>query len=219
MHKSSLLRMNWFVQTYLNTNRTFGEGVNVLDVGSYDVNGTYKTFFPAPAFIYTGLDMGAGPNVDVAVETPYHWPMLADESFDVVVSGQAFEHIEFFWFTMAEMVRVAKKGALFCIIAPRLYGRHRHPTDTYRFDEDGMIALARYGCLEPLHASMNLAPSGASPAWYSPAGDAMLIAKKPQTWSGLADQRLYKYFPADLDALRGGFIPLQQQPYFHLMSG
>ena len=204
MHRSSLHRMQWFVETYLNTDLA---DVKVLDVGSYDVNGTYKRFFPAPAFSYTGLDIAAGPNVDVVAENPYHWPMLADESFDVIISGQAFEHIEFFWFTLGEMVRVAKKGALFCIIAPRMHGRHRFPTDTFRFDEDGMIAVARYGALRPLHVSMNLAPPGAPKDWYSGHGDALLIAKKPETWAGLADPHTYTYVPADLDALHGDFIP------------
>jgi SAM-dependent methyltransferase len=204
MHNTSLLRMQWFVQTYLGCKSS---GITVLDVGSYDVNGTYKRFFPAPAFLYTGLDIAAGPNVDVVVVNPYHWPMLADESFDAIICGQAFEHIEFFWFTLEEMVRVAKKNALFCIIAPRGFGRHRYPIDAYRFDEDGMIALARYGGLEVLHVSTNLAPPGAAKAWYSgDHGDSMLVAEKPERRSGLADPRRYTYVPADLEALRGNFV-------------
>jgi hypothetical protein len=43
MHKGSILRMEWFVHTY--ASKITGDGVRVLDVGSYDVNGSYKPLF------------------------------------------------------------------------------------------------------------------------------------------------------------------------------
>ena len=51
MHKSSMLRMKWFVDTYLDETK---KG-NILDVGSYDVNGTYKELFEETAYSYQGL--------------------------------------------------------------------------------------------------------------------------------------------------------------------
>ena len=88
-------RMGWFVKNYCqqldpNTKK------KVRDVGSYDVNGTYKMLFPDDYFEYSGLDMVPGPNVDVCIENPYVWNDFANESFDIVISGQAFEHTEFF---------------------------------------------------------------------------------------------------------------------------
>ena len=159
--------------------------------------------------------MESGANVDIVAKTPYHWPMLKDESFDVIISGQALEHIEFFWLTISEMTRVLKKGGLICIIAPRGFGRHRYPVDCYRFDTDGMVALAKYANLKPLHASMNLAPAGASPAWYSAndiTADAMLIAEKPTDWSGMIDPRTYVFEQNDLETLATGFIEMPKVP-------
>ena len=106
MHESSLLRMQWFVDTYLDTQKS----ASVLDVGSYDVNGSYKQFFTGPRFTYTGLDMVSGPNVDYVLKNPYQWEEFPDAAYDVVVSGQTFEHTEFFWLTLAEMARVLRPG-------------------------------------------------------------------------------------------------------------
>ena len=41
MHNSSLKRMEWFAKKYMKE----GKERSVLDVGSYDVNGSYKNIF------------------------------------------------------------------------------------------------------------------------------------------------------------------------------
>lgn len=204
MHESSLKRMEWFVKNYLE-NRT--ETMSILDVGSYDVNGTYKQFFNNEKYRYTGLDMVTGPNVDIAIKHPYQWTEIKNETYDVVISGQALQHAEFFWITVGEMARILKKGGLMTIIAPRgLYGVHRYPVDCYRFDTDGMIALARYCNLEVLHASTNLSPDG-DPSWYSPSEDSFLIAKKTLDWSGMLDISTYTCTPYDITKANSNFIP------------
>jgi len=136
--------------------------------------------------------------------------MLKNDSFDIVISGQAFEHIEFFWFTLGEMVRVLKPSGLMCIIVPRGSKRHGYPVDCYRFDVDGVIALAKYGGLRPLHASTSIAPPGASDAWYS-IHDSMLVAEKPLVWRGLLDPMEYKYTPNNYEKLATGFITKAEQ--------
>ncbi|HWQ20864.1 MAG TPA: class I SAM-dependent methyltransferase, partial [Methanotrichaceae archaeon] len=73
--------------------------LKVLDVGSYDMNGSYKPLFTNHNYI--GLDICAGPNVDLVVADPYHWP-IEDAAFDAVISGQALEHIERPWQTLQE---------------------------------------------------------------------------------------------------------------------
>lgn len=207
MHQSSMLRMKWFVDHY--AANLAQPKVRVLDVGSYDVNGSYKTLFDGRRYEYTGLDMAAGPNVDVVLKNPYDWSGIQDDTYDVVISGQSFEHIEFFWITMTEMARVLKKDGLVCLIAPRGFSEHRYPVDCYRFFTDGMIALARYVGLEALHAHANCAPSAKDAAWYSgKKADSMLIARKP--YSGRPpplDLRTYQCIPVDQPALRSPMVP------------
>lgn len=68
MHESSLLRMKWFTETYLEKNKSY----KVLDVGSYGVNGTYRHLFPRERFQYSGLDISPGPNVDIVPNDIYN---------------------------------------------------------------------------------------------------------------------------------------------------
>ena len=61
MHESSMLRMKWFSKNYLRDRNN----LKILDVGSYDVNGSYREIFTAEGHEYDGLDMVKGPNVDI----------------------------------------------------------------------------------------------------------------------------------------------------------
>ena len=203
MHTSSFLRMAWFVSQYLGDQ---SKKRSVLDCGSCDVNGSYRPLFPAEHYSYQGLDLAPGPNVDIVCKNPYCWDSLADSSYDVIISGQAFEHIEFFWLTFSEIVRVLRPEGFICIIAPRFWSRHRYPVDCYRFDEDGMLALARYGKLEPLHVSMNMKPPEAPASWYDRGGDALLVARKPKDWKSLINPQEYVFEEADINFLHTGFV-------------
>ena len=214
MHESSLLRMEWFIKTYLEPERRY----HVLDVGSYGVNGTYRHLFPQNRFQYVGLDISPGPNVDIVPNNIYNWNEIQDDQFDIVISGQAFEHIEFFWLTIQEMVRVLNKGGLICIIAPNGFGEHRYPVDCWRFFSDGMIALARYTSLTVIHAHTNAAPSPKHHRWFSKYyADSMLIALKPyQGKTRLVDTSNYKCIPADKADIESGMISANE--YYSLKT-
>lgn len=129
------------------------ERLIIFDLGSQDINGTYRSIFNMPAWRYVGIDMSAGNNVDLVLADPYRWREIKSESVDVLVSGQAFEHIEYFWLTMLEIARVLKPGGLCCIIAPAGGGEHRYPVDCWRFYPDSFVALARFAHLELLSVS------------------------------------------------------------------
>jgi SAM-dependent methyltransferase len=200
--------MKWFVENYVN--QINQDNIRVLDVGSYDVCGTYRPLFDKPKYSYTGLDIAPGPNVDVVMHNPYDWKELETDSFDIVISGQTFEHSEFAWITMSEIARVLRKGGLTCIIAPNGFAEHRHPVDCYRYFSDGLTALARYVNLKPLHAHTNAAPPPYNFDWYSfRKSDSMLVAQK--TYSGATqyvDLTKYECVPPDLEELRTGFRPM-----------
>jgi SAM-dependent methyltransferase len=164
MHYESYAEALRLVATYLDP----AVPLRVLDVGSYDVNGSYHALFEQPAWRYEGADMKAGPNVDHVLEDPYHWT-LPDESYDVVVSGQAFEHIQFFWLTWREMVRVLKPGGLIFLLAPSKGVEHRHPVDCWRFYRDGFRALAELEHLTVLECETN---------WDWPWGDTVGVFRK-----------------------------------------
>ena len=206
MHASSLARMRWFRDTF--TSAKPDQPLWVLDVGSYNVNGTYRPLFAEPNYHYVGVDVDAGPNVDLVLKSPYRWDEVATDSFDVVVSGQSLEHIEFFWKTLEEMVRVLKPGGLLCLVVPNQCAEHRYPVDCYRFYTDGMVALGRYAQLDILHAHTDCAPLGADDWHDPPVTDAMLVASKPYAGAPrLPDFSRYRCTPANPGALRGDLTP------------
>jgi len=213
MHKSSMLRMQWFYENYCcNDNKT----KVVLDVGSYcnKENPSYRDFFGGKSFEYIGLDMVEGPNVTIAVKTPYKWNEIADNFCDILISGQVFEHIEFPWLTMQEISRILKPNGICCIIAPNGLGLHRRPTDCWRYYSDGMIALAKYVGFEILHVSTNLAPRNATEEWYDIWKDCMLIARKPNTGAIKINIEEYVCEPSDLKKMCSDFIPIEEQSFF-----
>lgn len=123
--------------------------LTILDVGSASIEGalSYKDVFTSPSWRYIGLDMSPGPNVDLVPSHPYHWYEIEDGTIDVVVSGQAFEHIEWPWLTIREIARVLRVNGIAAITAPSSGSVHRFPKDCWRFYPDGLPALAAYGGL------------------------------------------------------------------------
>jgi len=122
----------------------------IVDLGSSDVNGSYREIFKNPAWQYKGLDLAEGKNVDIVLKNTYSWEEIKTDSVDVLISGQAFEHMAFFWITMLEVSRILKPGGLCCIIAPSSGYEHRYPVDCWRFYPDGFAALARFARLKVL---------------------------------------------------------------------
>ena len=59
--------MGWFAEKYVTTKSK----LKILDVGSYDVNGNYRSIFESMGHKYNGLDMERGPNVDIVPQNIY----------------------------------------------------------------------------------------------------------------------------------------------------
>ncbi|MEY8430653.1 class I SAM-dependent methyltransferase [Lachnospiraceae bacterium 48-42] len=191
MHDSSMLRMECFINNYCTPCENRKK--RVLDIGSYNVNGTYKPLFLEKGFEYVGLDISEGPNVDVVPANMYDWEIIEDESFDYIVSGQAFEHIEYPWLTINEIKKKLKKDGIICIIAPNGLGEHRYPVDCWRFYGDGMRALARWCGLEVIETSIGGVPDlYASKKFDSTWNDACLVAcKSVDTKNKYKDKQMF----------------------------
>lgn len=171
MHKSSFQSMEKFKNNYLNPE----DSLNILDIGSYDASDTsynYGRFLREDNWKYRGMDIQEGPNVDIVVSDIYNWIEIEDSSFDVVISGQAFEHMEFFWKAIKEIERILKPGGLCCIIAPSAGPVHKNPYDCFRFTDNGMKQVANYVGLQTLECYVN--DDEIAYPWY----DCVLIARK-----------------------------------------
>ena len=168
--------MTSFRDKYLSERKQ--DPLQILDLGSQDVNGTYRPLFSTLPWRYIGIDMALGENVDVVLHTPYDWKEIGSESVDVIISGQAFEHIQYFWITILEIARALKPGGILCILAPSSGPEHRYPMDCWRFYPDGMASLGYFAQLEVLEATTQWENKGYpddSDCWH----DSMLVCRKP----------------------------------------
>src|SRR5262245_27514324 len=156
-----------------------GQPLRVLDVGSMDLNGSYRVLFDDPRWQYTGVDLEPGNGVDVVLVSPYDWKAIPSHSFDIVISGQAFEHIEFPWITALQVTRVLVQGGLFCMIVPSGGYEHRFPVDCWRYYPDGVKALAGWADLEAVSASTAWVPRRPYADDSADWADTVLVARKP----------------------------------------
>jgi SAM-dependent methyltransferase len=100
-----------FFEAVVEANKTLVEGASVLEIGShdYDLNGSVRKVFAA-AGRYVGIDLVAGPGVDLVGFG--HELDHRDGSYDVVISGECFEHDPHWRETFSNMVRMTRPGGL-----------------------------------------------------------------------------------------------------------
>lgn len=136
--------MELSIQRYMEKGRRY----RVLDFGSGTSPRqtlTHRSLLGEYDCEYTGVDIRPGKNIDVVMKKPYRIP-LRSRSVDVVLSGQVFEHVPFFWASMLEIARVMRPLAYFFLTAPSR--GHIHSTyDCWRIYPDGLRAMAAWSRL------------------------------------------------------------------------
>lgn len=114
--------------------------MRVLEVGSYNVNGSVRELFHM-AKEYVGIDIEDGPGVDRVVSSHELIHTFGYVSFDVVLCCEMLEHDSDPWLTMEQVWAVLKPGG-FAVFTARGNGFHHHnPPDRWRFLPDGFQAL------------------------------------------------------------------------------
>lgn len=98
-------------------------GVRVLEIGSYDVNGSIRKIFDGSE--YLGADLFEGPGVDVV--SSGHLLKMPDESFDLSISSECFEHNPFWIETFNNMNRMTS-GSGMVVVTCASRGRLEHGT-------------------------------------------------------------------------------------------
>jgi SAM-dependent methyltransferase len=147
VHASAMAHMAGCVETYLSRDRRY----RVVDFGSRISDGqrtSHRDLFTGYDVDYVGVDIDEGRNVDVVMTRPYKIP-LRSNSVDVIVSGQTFEHIPFFWASFMDLARILRPGGLIFITVPSR--GHTHDVyDCWRIYPDGLRAIAAMSRLELL---------------------------------------------------------------------
>ena len=150
MHKSAYISGGKFFSRYATVS-----SASILEIGSYNVNGTLKDFQPKGSK-WVGADIESGPGVDLVIANTAALP-FEDSSFDYVVASSVFEHDPTFWSTFSEMVRVLKNGGSIYINSPSNGMIHRYPIDVFRFYPDAGKALEKWG--QSIRPELRLAES------------------------------------------------------------
>jgi SAM-dependent methyltransferase len=155
VHKSARDHMALCITTYLRRDRHY----DVLDFGSFSGaqrGMTHRRQLQGYNVTYTGVDIRPGPNVDVVMKKPYRLPFRS-KSFDLVVTGQTFEHIPFIWTSFLEICRVLRPSGLIFLTAPSRGNPHFF-LDPWRFYPDSMRSLAAISRMKLREAHTDLPP-------------------------------------------------------------
>jgi SAM-dependent methyltransferase len=112
-----------FLRDALRQRPGFDHGVRVLDVGSYDVNGSARDHFTGGE--YVGVDWRPGPGVDVVALA--HELDLPDGHFDVALSVESLEHDYYWGQTLAAMHRLLRPGGLLLLMVASFNFPSHHP--------------------------------------------------------------------------------------------
>lgn len=99
----------------------FFNNVNVIEIGSLDINGSIREIFNALSYI--GVDLDEGPGVDLIAEGQNL--DFEDNFFNVAVSSECFEHNPYWLETFLNMCRMASDFVIFSCAST---GRREHGT-------------------------------------------------------------------------------------------
>ncbi len=125
----------------------------MLDVGSLNVNGSTRELFSGET---VGIDLQAGPDVDIVMAAADLGERFGAESFGVVTCTEMLEHDPTPWLTLAAIAEVLSPGGVVLLSArgvasehcpitdrPHAFGRHGFPdaNDWWRYMEGALSML------------------------------------------------------------------------------
>jgi SAM-dependent methyltransferase len=115
----------------------------VLEVGSFDVNGTVRDLCPTP---YTGCDILDGPGVDVVYDERDPLPFGYGQ-FGAVLCLEVFEHCWNPTWLASEICRVLQAGGSALVTARGVGFPFHNPPDRWRYMPGALAELfTRHHC-------------------------------------------------------------------------
>jgi SAM-dependent methyltransferase len=120
-------------------------GACALDLGASE--SPYRSLLEESGYIVKTLDIDQSRGADFkgTVEATG----LPDDSFDLVLCTEVLEHSLNPWQGIQEIRRILKPSGFLIVSAPHVWFYHPHPTDHWRFTQEGLVHLCRMGGLQP----------------------------------------------------------------------
>jgi SAM-dependent methyltransferase len=182
--------MRTCIETYLSTERHY----RILDFGSRiprSQDWSHRDLLEGYDCTIRGADIAKGRNVDVVMSKPYRLP-VPSHSVDVILTGQAFEHIPFAWASILELARVLRPRGLIFLTAPSR-GHVHDVQDCWRYYPDAMRSLAAFARLHLREAHTDFPPTTRGQRFdYASIdtknyywGDTVGVFQKPRNYSKL----------------------------------
>lgn len=113
----------------------------VLEIGSRAVSDISRRALLPAKIQYTGLDILAGPNVDVIGDAHELGTIFPKDHFDGIFSYSVFEHLLMPWKVVLEMNAVMKVGGLAFVGTHPTWPPHELPWDFWRYQPNGFWSL------------------------------------------------------------------------------
>ncbi len=138
-------------------------GKAVLEVGSFNVNGSFRPFLEemGPDY-YLGVDMREGPDVDEVLDAVDLIARFGADRFDFVVSTEMLEHAADWRAAVLNMMAVTKPGGVLMVTTRSPgFGWHDYPSDHWRFTIADFTEIFRSFAVEslepdPCHPGVNI---------------------------------------------------------------
>jgi SAM-dependent methyltransferase len=142
----------------------------VLEIGGYRLAQSAMDLFPEPRFVYHDVDLTASdiPNTIIANITDCR-ETIPDESFDLVISSDVFEHLDRPWLAAAEIGRILKPGGIAITHTLFAWRNHPCPIDYWRYSPECLEFL--FSDLECLEKGYDLSQRRMNQPGFWPSGD------------------------------------------------
>ena len=111
-----------------------------VEIGSKDYGNTvpWRTYFKDAQ--YTGVDMEAGPGVDVVADVTQGVDGLP-MGVDLVICCSVLEHVRKPWLAAPNIESLLRPGGLLYVVVPWVWRYHPYPDDYFRYSFNGIRAL------------------------------------------------------------------------------
>lgn len=130
------------------------EQTTVLEVGSKNHGNSEPFRQLLKCQRYVGLDMEAGPGVDVVGDLTLGLCGLEPSSFGLVICVSVLEHVQAPWLMAQHMTQLLQSGGLLYVAVPWIWRYHPYPDDYWRFSWRGVEQLfPNYAWEPPLYST------------------------------------------------------------------
>jgi len=109
MHTNSRLLFEKYATDYFNSN------TRILEIGADNIPSTYRKIIKGDNIIWDTIDLQEREGFTYVSNSEYSYP-IESNTYDIVLSGQVFEHVRKPWRWMKELERFCKVGGVYGIV-------------------------------------------------------------------------------------------------------